>query len=427
MPDLLGRVIENPVVQGVGGALAFGANPLVGLLAAPGIKAGRERRALENELLRSELKQRNRQSKAREELRGLLGDLTSVQALSRELALEGIEGDDPSAVFTIPGKRGEVPTIQTAEGQQRLLGLLADVSPNVAAQGLLANVLPQTQRSEPTVIRVLRSVGIDPESQKGRDIALSSLVQRGADDATLTRINLALKELELQKTLRDLQGEDTDKTKKRDFLEADITKTLSDALTFLDLNDKLEGTFLQPGQPGTGIRRSLASLGAEVGGAFGADTSGAQENVENLDKFSKLASTFGIKAITRLRDAGAITDAKFSVLQQSIAGIGVNPGANRQITADLIDEFLTLAEIEGIDIPNARELRRRARDAREQRAENPNESDIAKTLEENRVQARGERTEDTKTRDVTLPDGTVVTNVPPNVTRAQLIEMAKSR
>jgi len=130
---LLGRItgglrglLDNPFVQGVGGALAFGANPALGLLAGVGLKNSRERRELNNEALRTQITSANRRSDALDQLPGLLAQRTPIDRL---LDVEG--GASTPIQSATPG--GSIPFTATQPGQAQLQGLLARISPQAGS------------------------------------------------------------------------------------------------------------------------------------------------------------------------------------------------------------------------------------------------------------------------------------------------------
>lgn len=133
-------LLNNPAVQGIGAAAAFGFNPLLGLLAAPGIKNTRDRRSAENELLRQEIRARNRQEKAQGDLVGLLGSQAQAAVPSPIGLLNPNGGMDVIGAT----RRESVPTVATPQGQQQLLGLLAQLAPAQAISTLLAQPEPSS-------------------------------------------------------------------------------------------------------------------------------------------------------------------------------------------------------------------------------------------------------------------------------------------
>lgn len=127
-------LLSSPTVQGLGAAAAFGFNPLLGLLAAPGIQNSRERKTLENDVLRQSLVDAKRRSSAAQDLTGLLGEQTTATVPS-PIGLLNMEG----GVDAIPATRmGQVPTVSTPGGQDRLLGLLAQLAPEQVAERFLS-------------------------------------------------------------------------------------------------------------------------------------------------------------------------------------------------------------------------------------------------------------------------------------------------
>ena len=122
-------LLGNPVVQGVGGAAALGFNPLLGLLAVPGLQSDRERRAFANEGIRNRLLQQKRESEAMVGLRGLLADQTIVQGPGTS-----VPGFDET--INIPGRKALIPTVNLPGGNQQRASLLAQFDPT-AAVGLV--------------------------------------------------------------------------------------------------------------------------------------------------------------------------------------------------------------------------------------------------------------------------------------------------
>lgn len=145
--------------QRLGGLLA-GGNPLfdvgVGLLAASAPRPGgvgfgealanamqfasqRQQQALQSQIQREALLQRQRQQQALAQLPGILTGMTTVEDAPTTIA-----ADDPMGITaTIPGRREQVPTIQTPEGQQQLIGLLSQIDPSAVTQSILQRVMPQ--------------------------------------------------------------------------------------------------------------------------------------------------------------------------------------------------------------------------------------------------------------------------------------------
>lgn len=173
---LLGRIgsgiqglLGNPLVQGVGMAAAAGANPLLGLLAAPAIQSSRDRKAAELELLRQGVRRRQRQEAAQEELTGLLGRREFIQSPVGLLNLEG-------GVDVLPAQRS-VPAVQTPEGQQQLMSILTQLSPDAVASGMLGQVFPDPSSFE----RKLTTV----EGRLGRDLTDDEVLKLAGGGTTI--------------------------------------------------------------------------------------------------------------------------------------------------------------------------------------------------------------------------------------------------
>ncbi len=102
-------------------------SPMPGLMAGGMHGSGRERRARENDLMRDKFD-------ARDDLVGLLSRSSTVERPG--MMLDSVDG---SAPYQLPGKRARVPTYQTADGQQELMGILARIDPAAAAKAALPN------------------------------------------------------------------------------------------------------------------------------------------------------------------------------------------------------------------------------------------------------------------------------------------------
>ena len=138
--DKVQGLLSNPTVQGAALAAATGFNPLLGLLAGPGIKSARDRKTLENDVLRQSLLDAKRRSSAAQDLTGLLGERTTAR-MSAPIGLMNVEG----GMDMIPATRmGKVPTVSTPGGQQRLMGLLSQLAPEQVASSLLTPTEPSS-------------------------------------------------------------------------------------------------------------------------------------------------------------------------------------------------------------------------------------------------------------------------------------------
>lgn len=97
----------------------------------------RQRAAMQNQAMRQALEDSQSRREAMQQLPGLLAQTTVAQAPSTQ-QITGIGGE---AVGRIPGRQGLIPTVQTPEGQQQLMGLLAQANPQDFSRDLIGQML----------------------------------------------------------------------------------------------------------------------------------------------------------------------------------------------------------------------------------------------------------------------------------------------
>ena len=282
--DRIGGLLSNPVVQGVGRAAATGFNPLVGLLAAPDLMNERERKQLELQEARNAIKVQDRMLAAQEALPGLLAERSTVELPGMELM--GIEGDP---IAQLSGPRVSVPAaINTAEGQARAFGLLGDLSPGVGAQGLLQALAPKTSGERKTSLERNIEAATDPtRTPEQRQLFLDALKKETDDESTLQSIQTLQAQLALEQMQRDREKEETDARKQRIGLENSIRNSVMDVQDLSALNRKLNDGLLRSGLPMPQTRRDLQAVINAGSRMLGKDTTKADEELANFDKFNK--------------------------------------------------------------------------------------------------------------------------------------------
>lgn len=332
MANLMG-LLNNDIIRGVGGAAAFGANPLFGLLAAPLIKDRREARELDMEARRAELRELNRRRQSTDRLQGLL-----------------------AARGTPPFREGaDTPRIETEAGQRQALGLLADISPNVAAQGLLSNSSPH---SEPAALRLIRALR-DPSLDEGQKELIRQNVAGQGGEGLLQQVELQRLQIDLQRSLLDLQ----EKTNTQKDLETERERTIrtqsTNILNLVERATALENEFLQPGAPLMQGREFVAGVGRLTGDLLGTDTPGLDKQVTNLGELRKGLADLSIDMQTRF--AGTFTNDKLALLQQAMATTSNDPATIRTILRQITDLYLEKADQFDISLPNRKALEAFAR------------------------------------------------------------------
>lgn len=350
-------LLGNPFVQGVSGAAAFGANPLLGLLLGSELKRGRDRREVGNEIERRKLS-------GLERLPGLLSDQTTVQDPRLETGLLNLEGGvDP---LSIPGRRRSVPAASTPEGQAELLGALTDISPQTGVQGLLSSILPQTQRAAPAVVRVADELGLTGEDRN--DFIRKNFNPNAGAEAQQATIDLMQAQIQLLNATDDRERTIAEEGVERAEFNNSLNTTVDNLFELADVNEQLSST----GQrPGFGAEARSAG-GSAI--AFGADVLGfdefageVQSNVNLAERFDTLANEILIDSLNT-GNFDARTDTKFrqfSSTKPTRAGMGSR--ANSLAIADKFDAALLAADANNTPISPERraQIEQRVKSLRE--------------------------------------------------------------
>lgn len=329
----IGNAIQSPTAMGLLGAAATGFNPLLGLLAAPAIASGRERGAQENELHREDIRRRRMANEARQRQMTAQGQIPGLLRSAPPQLL------DPSGdgLLAQPGAERTF--------QNRQMGILADLSPDAGGQALLQQMQPQEERAAPSDIRTMQALGI-PLTPEG----FQQFKTLSGDD-----IDNLLKRLQATEIIEGREREAQERQREQAAEVQNIQTTLRKGEKLLELNNRLEGTFLEPGGFGIEGRRPFAALTGEVSGALGFDefSQRQRENVSTLDQFNKTANDFVLEMMGALE--GSVTNDQLRALQSASAGIGTSPAANRAIVGEVIRASLEAADAGNFDIGENRE------------------------------------------------------------------------
>lgn len=343
--DATQGILNNPLVQGVGGALAFGANPLLGLLAAGGIKDSRDRRGLENDALRENLDTAKRRKTATDTLQGLLADKTTIQDPSLSGGI--LFGQDENSLFTpgdaptphtIPGRRNQVPSISTDEGLAQAQGLLAEIAPGIAANSILPN-----QRSNPLATRAATLT-----QMLGRPLTEDEMLHVGGAKPETTNDTL-LAELAITRARAEARAAETEeerlaKERRVESLEfqgnvntaADQLFEMADIVTRLDDG----GSLTEPGLFAE-ARGNVAGVGSSIAGFLGMDDVSQQLGQGSADtqRFNDLSSSL---ALTRLaaENFDASTNAKFTAFTDTKPKLGSTAAPTNSRIADGLEALL---------------------------------------------------------------------------------------
>lgn len=322
----IGDAVSSPVAQGLLGAAAFGFNPALGLLAAPALRTQRERAQMENQAAREQLKQ---QQRAR----------TAMQQLPRAMG-----SAPPTLLDPQTGQAMAQPGAQQ-QYQQRMMGLLGQIAPQDVARGVLGTMMPGEQRAAPSDIRTMQALGL-PLTAEGYQ---QFQQMQGGD------IDDLLKRLQAEEIISERERAAEDRQQEGAREQMSISQTLNRGEEMLNLNEQLEGTWLEPGRFGAEERAPLASLFGEIAGGFGFDETSErqQQNVDASAKFKKASADFVIGIMDRME--GNVSNMKLQQIRDASAGLGTSPAANRAIVGNILETTLQEADIGNIDLGGERE------------------------------------------------------------------------
>ncbi len=241
MEGVLGRIkkaINSPTGQGVLGAAAIGFNPLLGVLAAPAIANGRERRQLENDerrarmdLLSEQVGEIQARSAARDRSTEALGVLA-----------EQLGGGDPD--------------------RQALFSVLGNIAPNQLAQSVLGQALPQSTKA-PSSIAELDALGLPRTPENLRIIAEAKAAGGGINP----QLEQLMQAVQLQLLQRQLADADTAANAKAQ-AEADAKQAELDAINDQvaaigranESLNSLDGKFTAPGSQFNPAKRAVSGF-----------------------------------------------------------------------------------------------------------------------------------------------------------------------
>lgn len=348
MPSILENIqktTSKPAVRGILGAAAFGFNPLLGLLAAPGIKTLREKRALENEKMRAELALTNDQRNQ------ILNQQQAARTIGRNLGHDPLmEQIDPR--FDILNESQRQARAEDKRGQT--LEAAALLSPTATGQNLSASILPPPPTKPPADVALMEWIAAnDPKfaalpGQEQFQI-VSDAQSKGNEDlsAMVDMVRLQMLQGELEKERQEQSDAAARGT-------AAVSDVLYSASKLWEANNALEETFLETGSVGENFRRGIAGGITEGAELFDypelAQEYGAQ--IEAYDDFVKFSADLTTNLVSSLDAAGVSLDARFRQdMQKGLANITANPKTNRKIIANTLRKTLTLLDAQGKTIP----------------------------------------------------------------------------
>lgn len=337
IPGLLST--GNPMLD-IGMGLLAQSGPVVGAPApslgqavagAANYAGERELGRLQTQAYRNNLQQMSRQRQAMSELQSLF---QPGQSLGPVIA--------PTA-----------PAISTQEGQTRALGLMAEAAPDQFMSQMFNQYFPQGEQSETTLIKTMRSAGIDPLSPEGRDLVRQSIIGNGGSSEDLDN---TLKLLQLESLQRQLESETRTEQQDRRSAESAVFSTIRDVRELIELNDSLQGTALETGVGMEGLRRSAIAGTDFIKQQLGMGDAEAAKLVSDFDRFEQLATGAAVHNLEILRGTGTISNQKFQTLLNLSPGTARSAGANRTGFADMLEAALEAADSLNVSINDRSEV-----------------------------------------------------------------------
>lgn len=326
-----GGVLGNPLLD-IGASIAALGGP-AGARAAESLQfaAQRGQGALRNLALLQGIQQQQRRNQAVGRLQGLLGSVTEQDVLSPALSRSGLlaaveEGLDPTVTQ-------QVPTIQTPQGRQQALQVLAQLAPEQVASTLLAQPRPPdtdiVRRSDGSVALI--------NSQTGDVVR-----ELGGPGASLDEIQSQLSALQAQQRQFELQREQREQRVQVQTARDTVRSRLDNLERVIDLNRRLQET----GQADQIINAlgdtstNFARIAKEVFGGNPQAQRLAQEFRQRVNRLildesaqRNLRTNFGLRLTQDIKPS-----------------LATDPGVNARIFADMLEESLRAANVVGLDL-----------------------------------------------------------------------------
>lgn len=382
--------------QGIG-LLARVLSPIVG---GENLQRGRDRREMENRMLRDSIA-------AQEEFVDLLGRTVEVPRDAPQMRQPQLWQDPaasqqglPMSPVAGPGGFQTVPEISTPQGQQRVMQLMARMSPD-GAMKVAEHVLPGSIERATAAMKEMQMFGY-PLTQQG--FQQYNADRGGGQNGIADLVALSLIQQREQQTAADAATaeRETEERTREDRAYRNNLQVSGDSLMELaKVNERLmgregiEGILSRPGLGFDAIRRQVA-------GAYDEDVAA------DIDSFNSLTNQI---AISRLDTEGfdGNTNARFQAFTSTKPSFQAVGPANYMTIMKNLQGVLLADEARGYTLPKATRER------------------YEREVERLSGLTPGVPANNANTRSVTLPDGRVVENVPANVTDEQVFQMMQGR
>jgi hypothetical protein len=211
---------------------------------------------------------------------------------------------------------------------------------------------PPEARAEPSFIREMRAVGIDPDSAEGKQVWLDKQMRDGATDQQIEGMRLMLLKNQFDREASEAAEAARTAEQGRKTATFEINSTLSHLEEAAELNRKLANTFLRTGAAGRDWRNIALGTAAEISAALGVPRPEAEQAKADYSRLSKLTSELMVGSMGRVAGSGlgSATNDRIGLLTQSMASVENDPRANELVIADALEALVSSGEIEGLDI-----------------------------------------------------------------------------
>lgn len=284
-----------------------------------------------------------------------------------------LQSDHPAQALRLAGRFSDNSDLiewMTAEGMIDPSDGIDDDEALMVARTLIMGNAPfletDAQRAEPSLIREMRAVGIDPATPEGRETWLALKVREGATDAELEKLRLQMTQFTFEREQRAEAEKERTAEQHRQVAKVELGNSARYLAELADLNAKLASTWARSGSVGLDQRRAVQMTRAEIGELLGIPQNEARQVLAWLDRANKLSSELLIASLGRVAGAGMgqLTNDRLRLSAQTMPGLAIDPQANNLLIADKLEELLQISEIEGIEVPDVDTYRQRVEQLR---------------------------------------------------------------
>lgn len=266
-------------------------------------KNDRDRRTLNNDLLREQVTGLRTRNEALDDFKGLLGrgiptdrllDVEGGPATAlTDLAPTAAAGAVPGTEGILAG--GSVPATSTAAGQRELIGILGQLEPNAVAQSFL----PAPPRANALEAKIQAF-----ESGVGRR-ATEPEIQHMAGAVPETSFETTMFELELLRTQREEQSDVRDEKIENTKFDQSVSTGLDQLFEMAEINQRREGEgFLGKSGFASGARGTFSGILGGAGQALGIEgAEGLTQSANDIQRFGDLTNSYTLLKL----DTGGFT------------------------------------------------------------------------------------------------------------------------